>query len=780
MSVLSRLLSVIILLVTLHCFGQKKVSANLIDSINNEPINGATIQCTNSTCNCSCVSETSGRFEMNCRDCRFLKITHTGYQSFIVPIEQLLKTPGTLRLQPFAGSLNEIIVTASRGEKIKRTEAPIAIGLISTASIHETKAQSADQLLNKVSGVNMVNLGNEQHQMSIRQPMTTKSLFLYLEDGIPVRTTGLFNHNALLEMNLAATKKIEVIKGPSSSLYGSEAIGGVVNFISIAPTPVPVLKISLQGNNIGYKRGDLQTSFQSGKWGFAISGYYADKRNSFMEYTDFHKGTVTVRADYNFSSTTQLQNSYTLTDYYSDMRSGIDSVSFATRRFFNPQTFTYRNVKAQRFRSTLLHNWNDNSNSSLSVVLRKNSIGQNPAYRIKEDYRKVNGVWKGNKTLAHGEINESSFRSLAIISQHKHRFQWKNAEMIGGLSADLSPSSYAASYIRIHKDTVAGKYDSYQSTDSTLTNYKTTINNYATYLQFAFEPAKGLRLVGSLRYDLFHYKFINNLTPSSFSGTADTSTNFKRLSPKIGFTYNPNKRIGFFANYSEGFVPPQVTELFTGVKVPYLQPSLFKNYEIGGWMEWLPGKLSTDFSIYQLKGSNEIVNVRLDDGSFANQNSGRTSHKGIEVGINTTPVKNLQLRTSASYSKHLFEEYVEKGVSYNGREMNNAPRWLFNAEAWYRPAFLKGFRIGTELQVVGPYFVDPQNTARYQGYTVWHLRAAYRYKTVETWVHLLNAGNRYYSNITSKSSFGYSYQLADPRSVNIGMSIDLGSLLKNN
>ena len=37
----------------------------------------------------------------------------------------------------------------------------------------------------------MVSLGNEQHQMSIRQPMTTKSLFLYLEDGIPVRTTGL-------------------------------------------------------------------------------------------------------------------------------------------------------------------------------------------------------------------------------------------------------------------------------------------------------------------------------------------------------------------------------------------------------------------------------------------------------------------------------------------------------------------------------------------------------------------------------------------------------------
>jgi outer membrane receptor for ferrienterochelin and colicin len=88
--------------------------------------------------------------------------------------------------------------------------------------IQDAKPAMADQVLNKVSGVNMVNLGNEQHEMSIRQPMTTKSLFLYLEDGIPIRTSGLYNHNALLEMNMAATKSIEVIKGPSSSLYGSE------------------------------------------------------------------------------------------------------------------------------------------------------------------------------------------------------------------------------------------------------------------------------------------------------------------------------------------------------------------------------------------------------------------------------------------------------------------------------------------------------------------------------------------------------------------------------
>src|SRR4029078_3435484 len=153
-----------------------------------------------------------------------------------------------IALQPVSSSLQEIVVSANR-EAVKRSEAPIAISLISTKMLRDTKPVTLDQVLNKVSGVYMVNLGNEQHEISIRQPMTTKSLFLYLEDGIPVRTTGLFNHNALLEMKRAATKSIEVIKGPSSSLYGSEAIGGVVNFISAVPTAQPVLKLTAQGNN---------------------------------------------------------------------------------------------------------------------------------------------------------------------------------------------------------------------------------------------------------------------------------------------------------------------------------------------------------------------------------------------------------------------------------------------------------------------------------------------------------------------------------------------------
>lgn len=675
--------------------------------------------------------------------------------------------------------MQTVVVTASR-ESVKRSLAPVAISSISPGMIQDARPNSIDQVLNKVSGVYMVNLGNEQHSMSIRQPMTTKSLFLYLEDGLPIRVTGLFNHNALLEMNMTSVKNIEVIKGPSSALYGSEAIGGVVNFITIAPTAVPVVKLNLQASDIGYKKAELQAAFSKGKLGFALSGYYAVKQNSFIEYTDFHKANLTARIDYRFNEKTVLVNSLTLMDYYSDMTGGIDSIKFSSRSFGSSHTFTYRKVDALRYRSTLTHNWNGNSKTTTSVVYRNNSIAQNPAYGVKDDYRRLSdGTWTGRKNLAYGEINEVRFNSYALFAQHRQKLNWKNAVLTGGFNIDISPSQYTAEYIRINKDTVSKKYIDYQRKDSLLTKYTSDINNYAAFLNFEFSPVEKLRLVASLRYDLFRYDFDNKLSQSSFSGSPDMVNHFRRISPKIGVTYNFSDQTGIYANFSQGFVPPQVTEMYRGVKVPVLRPSVFNNYEFGGWITLLRKILSADISLYSLDGMNEIVSVKLDDGSTENRNAGKTSHKGVEIGINANPVKSVSIRFSGAYSRHRFIEFVEKGASFNGNEMNGAPGWMHNAEIWFKPYFLTGFRVGLEWQKIGNYFMDAQNSAKYEGYDVFHLRAGYKFKALEIWINIMNAGDKYYAYTASKSNAGYSYTPAEPRNVNIGLSYDFGNLLKN-
>ena len=127
--------------------------------------------------------------------------------------------------------LETVFVTANR-TATQRKQTPTAISKLNAKTIDEAKAVAVFEVINKIPGVLMVNLGNEQHSMAIRQPMTTNAYYLYLEDGLPIRPMGIFNHNALLEINQFNLQNIEVVKGPVSSLYGPEAVGGAINLIS--------------------------------------------------------------------------------------------------------------------------------------------------------------------------------------------------------------------------------------------------------------------------------------------------------------------------------------------------------------------------------------------------------------------------------------------------------------------------------------------------------------------------------------------------------------------
>ncbi|HVU94722.1 MAG TPA: TonB-dependent receptor [Puia sp.] len=660
---------------------------------------------------------------------------------------------------PHINKLEELVVTASRTAQ-KRTEAPVAISTISSRTIADTKANQLDQLLNKVSGVFMVDLGNEQHEMSIRQPMTTAGVFLYLEDGIPIRTTGVYNHNALLEMNTAAAKQIEIIRGPASSLYGAEAIGGAVNVITVSPPATPAGMVSIQRNNNGYTRGDGQVGATFGKWGVIASGYYANRTNGPIQYSDFHKTALTLRVDGRLSDRLTSTSSVTYVNYYSDMYGSLDSAHFAQHNYQTPYSFTYRKVAALRIRSTLDWRWSDKASTQVSVVYRNNSVGQNPSYYISNS--------RTNPLLANGQINDNSFHSFLGLLQHRQDFRFLRSRLIAGASADVSPSSYWAKYIAIQRD-AKGNYGSYTGSDSLLSNYSTGITNLAGYVDYEASLLPGLKAVAAVRYDYFHYGFRNFLPPSASTGSPDTRNDFYRVTPKVGATYN-YKGIGFYANYSQGYVPPQVTDLYNGVKVPYLRPQTFFNYEAGGWLALLRNKLYVDWSVYRMDGTNQIINVRQPDGTFVNQNAGKTRHEGVEYGVTVRPSEEWTLRVSGANSDHWFVVQYENGKNYSGRQMAAAPHFILNSELTWRPNFLKGFRLGAEWQRLGRYWMDDANTVRYAGFGIVNFRMGYTYRAWEVWVNALNAFNTYYAALATKSTYGYSYNLGDPAEVTVGLA----------
>ena len=744
---------------------QVLVSGKVVDQQSGEAIPGVNISVVNAAI--GAVSGVNGEFTIELHDpSMILSFSSIG---FITKKVQANKVSETVTLQPSLLDLAQVVVSAGGGKQL-RTDAPIAITKISPRMLEEAKAASLEQVINKVHGVYMVNLGNEQHSMGIRQPLTVKSLFLYLEDGIPLRPTGIYNHNALIEMNMAALGSIEVIKGPASSIYGSEAIGGSINFITRMPPEELRAKIGVQGDNLGYKRLDFEAGNAFGQTGLYAAGYYANRQNGYREHSDFHKLAFNVAANYKLGERNNFTATLSVTDYHTDMTGAIDSVDFYSKSYPSMHTFTYRKVKALRLRSTWDHFWNDKSKTSFNLIYRDNLMGQNPAYRVRNNPQ--------NPTKASGEINEQTFQSYGTIIRHMQEMNWLDARLVGGISVDYSLSQFMAEFIAVERDE-QGHYAEYHRMDSLLTHYSVNLLNSAAFAQFEFSPVQKLKLILAARYDYFQYDYQNYLTPDAFSGAPDAVNSFNYLSPKVGFTYDMLQGKGFYGNYSVGFAPPQVSELYRGVKVPVLEPSLYYNYELGGW--WNFGeKVALDVSLYQLDGTNEIINVYLDDGTTENRNAGKTLHRGIEYSLNYIPISQLKFRFGGANAHHEYVDYVESGNSYNGKKMESAPAWIANAEAFYYPQILKGIRVGLEWQRMSSYYMDAANTERYEGFNTFNLRLGYAKNSLDTWINVLNITDKLYATNASKSRFGKSYSPGDPRTFSVGVALRLAKEATDN
>ena len=747
-------LTVILLMSLSIVFGQKGITGKVIDAATHQGLQGATI--TDLQNNTNRITDQNGNFFLP-EKTDSIQVSSIGYYTIKRAVNEQKML---ISLSQSFSNLNEVIVSGNR-EIQKRTEVPVAIDVISKTQINDTKATRIDQLVNKIPGVFMVDLGNEQHSMSVRQPLGYNNLFLYLEDGIPIRTVGDFNHNALIEINQASLQRIEVIKGPASSLYGSEAVGGALNFITQSPSPYFTGKVQAEAGTRGYKRTDFNVSNTYKKLGVYFGGYYVDQNQPVSQHNNFNKMALTFRADYAFNDKTKLVTVADYINYKTDQKGGLDSTHFYNEDYNSFYRFTYRKADALRVRSTLSKKWNENNKTNFTIFYRNTSVGQNPFYSIADVAR--------NSSKATGQINDDAFKSYGAIVQHIKKINSLHTKWTTGISVDYSPATYLAQFISIHKN-ADGVYDHYQTTDSTLTDYKVDLLNTAAYTQIEYNPFSKLRIVLAARYDRLDYNFDNHLQPGAYSGAPDAINHFDHFTPKIGFTYDFGNNRGFYVNYSVGFAPPNINDLYRGVQVPTLKPSSYTNYETGGWLTFADNKGSAEISLYQLNGKNEIVNTRLADGSYENQNAGETSHKGIELEIKYAPVKDLTFRIGGTVAKHEYVDYIQQGKNFSGNQMAQSPSYIMNGEITYKPHTFNGFRIGLETESLGSYFTDPQNTSKYNGFIVFNARMGYAFKHFETWLNWINLANKNYAVTVEKSAYGTSYRPGQLSTASIGFA----------
>lgn len=660
--------------------------------------------------------------------------------------------------------LNTVIVTANKIQE-KRSESPIAISVISKESMERIKPTRIEFLLNTVSGVYMPSIGNEQHMMAIRQPISLKGLYLYLEDGMPIRTSGLFSSNALIEINAGAIKNIEIVKGPASALYGAEAIGGVINVLSQSAGKNKLIQFSNQVNSIGLFKSDISIGIPTAKGGWFINTNYTAQSKGPIDYSDFNKKVISVRHDFEYGKWSGYQSLHYI-DYFAQMTGSVDSIHFASHNFSSLQTFTFRKINALRLRQNLNYRWNENASTILNFMYRDNTMDQNPTYSIANT---------NNPTKFKGQVNKNAFSALVLDVQHIVSLKSINSKFIIGASGDFTSQNMNAHYIDIFKDTSIGKYIkyAYPTRDSLVSNYQTKINNQAFYLNFITKIGGHFKTNLAIRYDHFEYRFYNLLN----TGTPSTNNNFSSIIPKLGITYNKNN-FGLYTNYSEGFVPPQITEIYNAIRVPYLLPQTFNNIELGGWVNYQ--KWYSEISIYQLIGNNEIISVRQTDGVNLNQNSGSTKHIGIEYQLKYKPTNAIEFNWSATNAKHNYISTIIKGVDVSGNEMSAAPHFWSNVSSNIK--LNKQLSANMEWQHQSSYYMDENNATKYPGFDVLNVRFNYTTRKSAFWLHILNMTDSYYStmatkNFSVKGNAAYSYYMGEPRSIAVGWKWSLSGPL---
>ncbi|MGK5017259.1 TonB-dependent receptor family protein [Janthinobacterium sp. HLS12-2] len=678
-------------------------------------------------------------------------------------------------------AIDTVVVSGSRAQSWL-SETPQAIGVVNAAVLERDKPKTMGDILNRIAGVYWNDLGNEQHSMSIRQPIGTNAVYQYLEDGIPIRPLGVFNHNSLNEMNMAGASGVEVVKGAASSLYGSNAVGGAINFLTAGASATPTAKVSVRRDNVGgYTRYDTSASDTWGPLGLRFSHYSSRRsRDNWQEYSYGDKDSFSLRADYALSPTSQLRATIVHTDLDAAMTGSLFEDDYRNAPGKSLNTFTYRKDKTTRMNLAWEGETTAHGTSTVTVFTRKNDHGQIPAYSI--------GSCAG--MLCKGVINNNHVDSLGLDLKHQQEFTWLRSRLVAGVYVDKSDNPFVSDNLSIVRDTATGRYLRYTLANASnpqgVRDYQTDILNTALFAQWEFSPLAGTRVVLGGRSDAIRYDYHNKLAPggSVNYGAPDESRSFSHLSPKLGATYAIGQAGSAYANVSQGFTPPEVSQLYGKTGIADLQPSVYNNYELGLRWAFLQGRLKLDTALYRLDGRDTIVSYTLSPGNSENRNAGRTRSEGLELGLNYDSGP-FDVRFATAISRHRYLRYqVSASLDYSGRTMPQAPRDITSFEIGYKP--VAGARVALEAVHQGRYWMNNANTVEYKGHALLNLRASYQLaRGLEAWAQVRNLADKRYADSASSSYAGTGSYVANtqnqytpgaPRSVMLGLGYTFNAL----
>jgi len=649
--------------------------------------------------------------------------------------------------------LDKVVITSTQ-EETSITNLAESVGVISKDDILNISPSHPSEVLNRTSGVYINNLGGEGHMTAIRQPISTSAVYLFLENGIPTRPSGFFNHNGLYEVNIPQSQSLEVTKGPGSALYGSGAIGGIINSISAHIPTKQQTKVDVEVGNENWQRVLFSSGSPISPYSGASFNANLTKNEGFRDDGDYSRASVNGRFDYQLSKKLKVANhlSYSKVD-----QSGVSSLEednfkhHVNKNFYRGDVGS-RNVEALRFSSAFTYNPSNASLLTVTPFYRNNESSMMPSWMVTYD----------------PNFRETQFESFGLLT--KFRQNINNGFVIAGIDIDHTPSDYIENSITVSTQVIDGEtyYTDFQETGTVNYDYQATQTSVSPYSHIEFNVGNRIILSAGARYDIFEVDYENNLTPE-ISGRhirpESQRVSYSHLSPKAAVVYKINELHQLYANYRHAFQAPSVGTLFrsgSSTNTTDLKPVKSDSIEIG-YRGYVFDQIGFEAAIYYMEKNDDIVSIINSESDRVSLNAGETIHKGIELGLQTHLTPDVSVSTSFTYTEQTYGQFeylyncyscappvINQILNFDGNDIGKAPKTLGNIALKYEPVAVHGLMLELELEHIGKYYTDETNTEEYNGHDLLNLRGRFLVNTqLELYGRLQNLTDKRYSTYTS-------------------------------
>ncbi len=598
------------------------------------------------------------------------------------------------------------------------------------------------EALNRAAGVNIHRGSGQEHLTAIRSPVLTGGAgagsFLYLQDGVPLRAASFANVNGLFEAASEFAQTAEILKGPGPAQYGSNAVHGLVNFVSRDIGSGD--EITVLGNTRGYGRMTAGADF-SDKLRASLSLSHDD---GFRDDSGFDQQKAQLRYQGQLGAwdLDWISGFTNLNQETAGFIQGDDAYLNDETRLTNPNPEAFRDGKTYRSQA-----------------------------RFSRDY--------GEKELVltpYARRAELRFLRHFVPGQALE----KNAHSSAGLQSKLIADDWS---VGADLEYTKGSLYEFQANPSRFSFVQGLHYDYdvealvgAAYLAKDWQLTKRLRLDTGLRAEYTYYDYDNQADDGPDGGqsgrfirSADRTDDFLTVTPKLGLIYE-GQHASVFARAARGARAPQVTDLYSAqinqvpgqAKVETLD-SLEAGFRFG------PSFSVTAYSMWK------------DNFFFRNANgfnvvNGKTRHSGVELSFERDLTESVYVSGEGTLTKHSYDFTEMVGSPANdiikGNRVDTAPDTLATFRLGYRPVSNLDAQI--EWRHVGAYFTNPGNTQSYPGHDIFVLRSSW---DINSHVRLFGRiDNLFDARYADRADFAFGnerYFPGRPRTLFLGLSARL-------